>query len=118
LPPNPVWTRQHIRRKLCARTAASDSRRGPDPSERRGRRYACVVETPTSYFSSLGSNKYRPTTLTGGAWTPSEQHISPMGGLIVHAVDKFVAERGGDDRQIARLSVDILGPLSLDDFEI
>nr|WP_218852629.1 thioesterase family protein [Spelaeicoccus albus] len=66
----------------------------------------------------MDSTTYRPTTLTGGAWTPTEQHISPMGGLIAHAVEKFVAARGDDGRQISRLSIDILGVLTLDDFDV
>lgn len=75
-------------------------------------------QTPSSYFSFVGGETYRPTILTGGAWTPTEQHISPMGGLIVHSVEKFVAERGDDGRQIARLGIDILGVLTLDDFDV
>lgn len=77
-----------------------------------------MSETPTSYFSHIAGGTYRPTRLTGGAWTPTEQHISPMGGLIAHAVEKFVADRGPDGRRIARLSIDILGVLTLDDFEV
>lgn len=79
---------------------------------------ALMTSAPTSFFTHLQSTTYRPTSLTGGAWSPTEQHISPMGGLIVHAVEKFVADREPDGRQISRLSIDILGTLTLDDFDV
>lgn len=71
-----------------------------------------------SYFVRLDEHRYRPTPLTGGAWSVTEQHISPMNGLIVHAVERFVAARGEDDLAISRVSVDILGVLDLDPFEL
>ncbi|MFC4335978.1 thioesterase family protein [Salininema proteolyticum] len=71
-----------------------------------------------AYFVRLGENAYRPTELTSGAWNPAEQHISPMNGLITHAVERYIAERGPDGMEIGRISIDILGVLPLDPFEI
>ncbi|MGW0176122.1 acyl-CoA thioesterase domain-containing protein [Rhodococcus sp. NPDC003322] len=70
------------------------------------------------YFVRVDDHRYRPTALTGGAWTEAEQHISPLNGLIVHAIDRFVAARGADDLEIARISIDILGVLAIEDFDI
>lgn len=71
-----------------------------------------------SYFERVDDRRYRPTHLTGGAWTEAEQHISPLNGLIVHAVDRFVAARGGDDLVTSRISIDILGVLAIEEFDV
>ncbi|WP_344936827.1 thioesterase family protein, partial [Actinoplanes nipponensis] len=65
-----------------------------------------------------GAGRFRPTAATGGAWAVDEQHISPMTGLIVHAVEQFAAARGADGMVVARVSMDILGVLKLEEFEI
>lgn len=56
--------------------------------------------------------------MTGGAWAVAEQHISPMNGLIVHAVERYCAERGADGMAISRVSVDILGVLGFEPFAL
>jgi hypothetical protein len=71
-----------------------------------------------AYFIRVDADRFRPTERTGGAWTTSEQHISPMNGLITHAVERFCAERGPDGMAISRISVDILGVLGMEAFEI
>ncbi|MFF0813801.1 thioesterase family protein [Rhodococcus sp. NPDC003318] len=71
-----------------------------------------------SYFVRVDDRRYLPTDLTGGAWTEAEQHISPLNGLIVHAVDRFVAARGTDDLVISRISIDILGVLAIEEFDV
>src|SRR5690349_12711644 len=71
-----------------------------------------------SYFERAGAGRFRPTAATGGAWAVDEQHISPMTGLIVHAVEQFTAARGADGLVVARVSMHILGVLKLEDFEI
>ncbi|MFI7547290.1 thioesterase family protein [Actinoplanes sp. NPDC049599] len=71
-----------------------------------------------SYFERTGAGRFRPTAATGGAWAVDEQHIAPMTGLIVHAVERFAADRGADGLVVARVTMDILGVLKLDEFEI
>lgn len=71
------------------------------------------MTTPDSYFVRTGDSTFLPTRLTSGAWNEAEQHISPMNGLIMHELDRWVAARGEDDRVLTRLSVDILGVLDL-----
>lgn len=77
-----------------------------------------TLENTGAYFERLDGRRYRPTQLTGGAWVVTEQHISPMNGLIVHAVERFCAARGDDDLAISRIGIDILGVLTLDPFDV
>lgn len=72
----------------------------------------------TSYFTRLDGSRLLPTELTSGAWSTGEQHISPMNGLIAHEVERFCAERGPDGLAMSRVSVDILGVLTMDPFDI
>lgn len=58
------------------------------------------------YFTALGDGRYAPTELTQGAWQEDEQHVAPVIGLLVHALD---LAHPRDDVRWSRLSVDILG---------
>ncbi|MGP4109859.1 thioesterase family protein [Streptomyces sp. 4N509B] len=73
-----------------------------------------------SYFERIDENRYKPTAHAGGAWDPAEMHFSPLGGLVVHAVERFLAAREGGDAGLvlSRISYDILGRLALDECEI
>ncbi|MEV6560879.1 thioesterase family protein [Nocardia sp. NPDC051756] len=66
----------------------------------------------------VGENRYKPTAYTGGAWSPDEQHFSPLGGLIVHAIDRYLAAQASTDKVLSRISFDILGRLAVDECEI
>lgn len=48
-----------------------------------------------AYFESSGQGRYHPTIHAQGAWNPGEIHFGPLGGLIVHAIDKHRARRAG-----------------------
>lgn len=75
--------------------------------------------TTGSYFESIGEHRYRPTPHTGGAWSDDEQHFSPLGGLLVHAIDRYRAASGADgNMMLSRISFDILGKLPVDDCDI
>ncbi|GAB3476490.1 thioesterase family protein [Nocardiopsis coralliicola] len=73
-----------------------------------------------SYYEPAGHRsgalRYRPTPHAGGAWDPGELHFSPLGGLLVHAVDRHTADRPG--LVPARISFDILGRLALEECTI
>lgn len=58
------------------------------------------------YFTALGEGRYAPTELTQGAWQEEEQHVAPVIGLLVHALE---LAHPRDDVRWSRLSVDILG---------
>jgi len=74
-----------------------------------------------SYFERTAEHRYRPTHHVSGAWATDEQHFSPLGGLIVHAMDRHLAARPdgpGSGMVLSRVSFDILGRLALDECEI
>jgi acyl-Coa thioesterase superfamily protein/acyl-CoA thioesterase superfamily protein len=72
-----------------------------------------------SYFEPIDADRYKPTPHAGGAWDVDEQHFSPLGGLLVHAIDRHLAERPDDSGLLlSRISFDILGRLALDECEI
>ncbi|MGB8938626.1 MAG: thioesterase family protein [Streptomyces sp.] len=71
-----------------------------------------------SYYEPIDEHRYKPTPHAGGAWDVDEQHFSPLGGLIVHAIDRYVAARPDSGLVLSRISFDILGRLALDECEI
>lgn len=76
-------------------------------------------DSPDAYFTRVSASTYRPTRHTGGAWSETEQHISPLNGLVVHAIEEHAGARGGEDgKAISRVSLDILGPVAIEDFDI
>lgn len=72
----------------------------------------------TSYFERIDARHYQPTSHAGGAWNATEIHFSPLGGLIVHAMDAHRAGEGNDLKQLGRISFDILGFLAAESCEI
>jgi hypothetical protein len=78
--------------------------------------------SPPAYFERTAPSRFRATERTGGAWSVTEQHVSPLNGLLVHAVDRSVAERaaGGapDSLATARITFDILGVVPIDEVEV
>ena len=63
-----------------------------------------------AYFVRVGSDRYVPTEHVSGAWSTSEQHFSPLGGLLTHAIETHTAGRG---LQFSRIGFDILGRLPM-----
>lgn len=59
--------------------------------------------------------RYQPAVHTQGAWNDKEQHMAPATGVICAELEKFQPR---DDMQIARISLDILGMIYLDEFTI
>lgn len=75
-------------------------------------------DAPESYYARVDEHRYKPTRHAGGAWDPDEQHFSPLGGLLVHAIDRHLAARPDTGMVLARISFDILGPPTLEECEI
>ncbi|MER5256015.1 MULTISPECIES: thioesterase family protein [unclassified Streptomyces] len=71
-----------------------------------------------SYYEPIDEHRYKPTLHAGGAWDTAEQHFSPLGGLVVHAIDRHLADRPDSGLVLSRISFDILGRLALDECEI
>ena len=71
-----------------------------------------------SYFIPVGPDTYQPTEHVGGAWSDDELHISPVGALLVHHLERWRAEHSDPDKLIARISIDILGQLRRGEIEL
>lgn len=71
-----------------------------------------------AYFVVDGPSRFRPTEHVGGGWNPDEQHIAPAIGLLTHVIEGDRDQRRDDNPQLARLSCDILGVLTLEPFTI
>ena len=63
-----------------------------------------------AYFVQVDDDRYLPTEHVGGAWNTAEQHFSPLGGLITHAIEAHGTDRG---LQLSRIGFDILGALPM-----
>ncbi len=70
---------------------------------------------PHAYFVRVDNGRLRATEHTSGAWSESEQHIAPMTGLLLHEIERAV---GDDGKVLARFTLDILGVVGVDEFEV
>ncbi|WP_460744595.1 thioesterase family protein [Mariniluteicoccus endophyticus] len=61
-----------------------------------------------AYFQRTGAHTWMPTLHAQGAWQAHEQHMSPVGGLLVHAIE---AHDPREELQLARITFDILGQI-------
>ncbi|MGP9710448.1 thioesterase family protein [Psychrobacter sp. AOP29-E1-7] len=58
---------------------------------------------------------YKPTEHAQGAWNEHEQHMAPATGLLTAELTGYVPQA---NTRVARISLDILGLIPLDDFTI
>lgn len=58
---------------------------------------------------------YKPTKNAQGAWNENEQHMAPATGVICAELEKFQPR---ENMQIARISLDILGMIHLEEIKI
>lgn len=80
-----------------------------------------MTDTPAltpGYFERLGPQRFTPTKHAVGAWGSDEQHFSPLGGLIVHSIERVRASEQRPGLLISRICFDILGRIALDEFDI
>jgi Thioesterase-like superfamily len=64
---------------------------------------------PPAYYLPRGHRRYEPTRATESPWDRKAQHGGPPAALLAHEIDQTVE----DTKRIARISVDILGPIPL-----
>jgi len=69
----------------------------------------------TSYYRHLGGEDYESTIHTQGAWNPHEQHMAPVTGVLVHALEQFQPREG---MRLVRFNFDILGLIPAGPFSI
>ncbi len=67
------------------------------------------------YYRQLGENRYTSTIHAQGAWNTNEQHMAPVTGIMVHALEQFQPR---SDMRLVRLNFDILGLIPAGDFRI
>lgn len=70
---------------------------------------------PAAYFTALGEGRYRSTEHAEGAWSAAEQHMGPLSGLLVHALENCDPR---PDLLLSRVTFDILGTIPTGDLEV
>lgn len=70
--------------------------------------------TPRTYFRRLNAHQFGATEHVSGAWTTTEQHVSPALGLLAHVIEIHRDARRDDQLPLARLSYDIFGAIPID----
>jgi hypothetical protein len=68
-----------------------------------------------AFYCPLGPGSFLPTEHTSGPWTPEAQHFGPPSALLVRALEGVPAQRA---MQIARVTVEILGPAPLTELTV
>ncbi|MBK5305645.1 MAG: thioesterase family protein [Frankiaceae bacterium] len=68
-----------------------------------------------SFFLPLGDGRWRATQHTTGPWDERFQHGGPPSALLGGVVEKL---RPRDDVMVARMTVEILGPIPVGDLEV
>lgn len=67
------------------------------------------------FYEPIGENVYRPTRHVQGAWRDDEQHMAPVAGLLVAAMEAHDAR---DEMQTVRVALDICGVMAADDTHV
>lgn len=80
----------------------ADPGHAPDPSS-------------NHYYRALGGGRYAPTEHAQGAWSENEQHMAPVSGLLVHALERHDGGAAGRPLAWSRITFDILGMIHLDE---
>ena len=68
------------------------------------------MTSPTSLFVRNGE-RFVPTTLARGPWSPSALHGGPPAALLARAIERF---EGGEAMLVTRLTLELLRPVPLE----
>ena len=63
-----------------------------------------------AFYEQIGHGRFASSSLTAGPWSAESQHAGPPSALLVRAFEQFEPDAGV---RLARLSVDVLGPVPL-----
>jgi hypothetical protein len=77
-----------------------------------------TAASPDAYFVRSGEGRVLPTRASSGAWNPDELHVAPVNGLVMHELERRLAQRPADDKLVTRISSDYLGVLGFDECEV
>jgi hypothetical protein len=56
----------------------------------------------SAYFVRVGEHRFLPQRSCAGAWDPEELHVSPVNGLLLHEMERWLSERRGDGKLVTR----------------
>jgi len=70
---------------------------------------------PDAFYLPLGEGRYLSTEHTGGPWDPQFQHGGPPSALLARAIE---SESLAWPATVARVSVDILGPVPVTELAV
>lgn len=70
---------------------------------------------PDSFYVPLGEGRFVSTAHTSGPWDPAAQHGGPPSALLARAIEN---EPAGWAATVVRMSVDILGPVPVDELTV
>lgn len=73
------------------------------------------MAVPGAFYHQLAEGRFESSPLTAGPWSPDSQHAGPPSALLVRAMERFEQRPG---TRLARVSVDVLGPVPVADLEI
>jgi Acyl-CoA thioesterase C-terminal domain/Acyl-CoA thioesterase N-terminal domain len=68
-----------------------------------------------AYFLPLGDGRFRATEHTSGPWDPGSQHAGPPSALLARALEALAPDPA---RMLARVTLEILGPVPVDEVEV
>jgi hypothetical protein len=68
-----------------------------------------------AYFVPLGGGRFRATEHTSGPWDPGSQHAGPPSALLARALEALAPD---PERTLARITLEILGPVPVDEVEV
>jgi Acyl-CoA thioesterase C-terminal domain/Acyl-CoA thioesterase N-terminal domain len=68
-----------------------------------------------SYFVPLGDGRFQATEHTSGPWDPGSQHAGPPSALLARALEALAPD---PERMLARITLEILGPVPVDEVEV
>ena len=68
-----------------------------------------------SFYQQLDEARFESTALTAGPWSPDSQHAGPPSALLVRALERV---GHAEDVRLARVSVDVLGPVPVAPLQI
>lgn len=68
-----------------------------------------------AFYQQVDRGRFESSTLTAGPWSAESQHAGPPSALLVRALEQFEPDPGV---RLARLSVDVLGPVPIAPLDI
>jgi hypothetical protein len=68
-----------------------------------------------AFYERIGEGRFRATRATVGPWSPGLQHAGPPSALLAHVLERVSPRPGA---RLARLSVELLGPVEVGEMEV